>query len=179
MQIVERREKTVVIDGIVDSDVRSRNFAGKEKKDQFGKIVNSEGRRNFLLMLPEDIAEELKDRGCEVKYSKVTQPNDVAKPYVSVNVSYYLKPVEAYMISNGITTPLDEAHVHMLDGVDFGNLCLELDFGKVKVHPKNNVEYVPIFAQKVWAEIVPNYIASKYGAMMPGAVNTNDLPFQA
>lgn len=175
MQIVERKPRSIVIDGIVDRDVRSRNFGGEEKKHpETGRTVNSAGRRNFLLYIPEEIAEELKDRGCEVKYTKVRQPNDIPVPYVTVSLSYYLKPVEAYMISNGVTTPLDEAHVYMLNDVDFGNLCVELDFGKEKTH-QDGTPYIPIFAQKIWAEIVPNYIAEKYGAMMPGA--TTQVPF--
>ena len=51
---------------------------------------------------------------------------------------------------------------------------VELDFGKEKTH-QDGTTYIPIFAQKIWAEIVPNYIAEKYGAMMPGA--TTQVPF--
>ena len=34
MQIVERKPRGVIIDGIIDREVRSRNFKGEEKKDQ-------------------------------------------------------------------------------------------------------------------------------------------------
>ena len=72
MQIVERSARGLTIDGIVDREVRSRNFGGEEKKDRVtGRTVNSPGYRNFLLYVTEEIAEELKDRGCEVKYTKV------------------------------------------------------------------------------------------------------------
>ena len=162
MQIVERKARSFVIDGIVDREVRSRNFGGKEKKDQItGRTVNSPGYRNFLLFIDEEIAEELKDHGCEVKYTKVQGPNDVAMPYVSIIVSYYLKPVEVCMISNGVMTPLDETRVYMLDNVDLKNMCIELEFGKEKTH-LNGTKYVPLFAQKIWAEVIPSYFAEKY-----------------
>ena len=177
MQIVEKGSRgNIVIDGIVDREVRSRNFGGAEKKDRVtGRTVNSPGYRNFLLFIPEVIAEELKDRGCEVKYTKVQDPNDVAMPYVSVTVSYYLKPVEACLISNGNPTMLDEEHIYMLDNVDFKNVCVEFEFGKEKTHI-NGVKYIPIFLSKIWAEVVPNYFNEKYGHFNQPA---NDPPFNA
>ena len=162
MQIVERTNRGLIIDGIVDREVRSRNFKGEEKKDRVtGRTVNSPGYRNFLLFVSEEIAEELKDHGCEIKYTKVQDPNDVAVPYVSVTVSYYIKPVEACLISNGNPTMLDENHIGTLDNVDFKNVAIEIEFGKEKTH-LNGVKYVPIFLHKVWAEVVPNYFSEKY-----------------
>ena len=173
MQIVERKPRSIIIDGIVDREVQSRNFKGEEKKDKVtGRTVNSPGRRNFLLILNEEIAEELKDRGCEVKYKKVTNPNDVPEPFISVTVSYYLRPVDAYIISKGVTTPLDEAHVGKIDAVDIKNMAIELEFGKEKVHQAGasaGLSYVPIFANQIWVEVVPSYFMEKYGYMNGGA----------
>lgn len=178
MQIVERTSRGIIIDGIVDREVRARNFGGKEKKDQVtGRTVNSPGYRNFLLFVTEEIAEELKDRGCEVKYTRVQDPNDVAMPYVSITVSYYLKPVEAYLISNGVTTSLDADHIYTLDNVDIRNMAIELEFGKEKTH-MNGTKYIPLYAQQIWTEIVPSYFAEKYG--FPGqTVVSDETPFTA
>lgn len=163
MQIVERTARGLIIDGIVDREVRARNFAGKEKKDPVtGRTVNSEGYRNFLLFIPEDIAEELKAKGCEVKYTKVKDPNDEPMPYVSITVSYYIRPVEACLISNNNPTMLDEAHMYTLDNVDFKNVCIEVEFGREKTH-LNGAKYIPIFLQKIYAQIVPSYFNEKYG----------------
>ena len=180
MQIVERKSRSIIIDGIVDREVRSRNFGGEEKKDKVtGRTVNSPGYRNFLLFITEEIAEDLKDRGCEVKYTKVQGPNDVPMPYVSVTVSYFLKPVEAYMISNGNTTILDADHIRVFNSVDIRNMCLEVEFGKEKTH-NNGVTYVPLYAQKVWVEVTPDYFAEKYGYMAQPPVTapgTEEEPF--
>lgn len=162
MQIVERKPRSFIVDGIEDRQVRSRNFAGEEKKDPVtGRTVNGAGRRNFILRLSEEVAEDLKDHGCEVKYTQVRNPNDVAEPYVSVNISYYVKPVEACIISNGVMTSLDEAHIGKLDSVDIKNMAVELEFGKEKTH-LNGVKYIPIYAQQIWVEVVPSYFAEKY-----------------
>ena len=58
MQITARTDRGFIIDYIVDSDIRSRNFAGKEKRHPVtNTIVNGAGRKNFLLYhLPEDPA---------------------------------------------------------------------------------------------------------------------------
>lgn len=180
MQIVERKTRSFIIDGITDREVRARNFGGEEKKDRVtGRTVNSPGYRNFLLFVSEEIAEELKDRGCEIKYTKVQGPNDVPMPYVSITVSYFLKPVEACMISNGVPTQLDENHLQLLNRVDIKNMCLELETGKKKIH-NNGVEYIPLFAQKIWVDVVPDYIAEKYGYLNQGPVTapgTEEEPF--
>lgn len=180
MQIVERKTRSFIIDGITDREVRARNFGGEEKKDRVtGRTVNSPGYRNFLLFVSEEIAEELKDRGCEIKYTKVQGPNDVPMPYVSITVSYFLKPVEACMISNGVPTQLDENHLQLLNRVDIKNMCLELETGKKKVH-NNGTEYIPLFAQKIWVDVVPDYIAEKYGYLNQGPVTapgTEEEPF--
>ena len=184
MQIVERRNRTIVIDGIVDREVRSRNFGGEERKDRItGRTVNSPGRRNFLLFVSEEIAEELKDHGCEVKYTKVQGPNDVPMPYVSITVSYYVRPVEVCLISNGNMTPLDEDHIYTLNNMDFKNVCVEIAYGKEKTH-NNGTTYIPLYAQKIWAEVVPSYFAEKYGHLNAPPViapqvdgDPDELPF--
>lgn len=178
MQIVERTNRGITIDGIVDREVRSRNFGGEEKKDPYtGRTVNSPGYRNFLLYISEEIAEELKDLGCEVKYTKVQGPNDVPVPYISVSVSYYLKPVEANLISNNVVTPLDENHIDKINNVDIKNMCLQIEFGREKTH-MNGTKYIPVFAQKIWVEISPNYISEKYAYLnQPPMESDGQLPF--
>lgn len=187
MQIVERKDRSITIDGIVDREIRSRNFKGEEKRHPVtGTIVNNAGRRNFLLYLPEDVAEELKDRGCEVKYTKVSDPNDVARPYISISVSYYIKPVEAVVRHpNGNIVTLDEAHIGNLDSFDFRNVCLVLEFGREKVHPGNGVKYIPVFASSIFCDITPNYFSETYGgynvqggvAPAPAGPVNDDVPF--
>ena len=169
MQIVERSNRKFVVDGIVNDEVRSRNFGGEERKDRVtGRTVNSQGRRNFLLYITDEMADELSGQGVEIKMTRPQNPNDIPRPYVSVTISYYLKPVEAYIIANEQVTSLDEGHIYQLNDVDIKNMCMEIEFGKEKAH-LNGDKYVPLFAQRIWVEIVPSYINSRYGHLMPGA----------
>lgn len=179
MQIVERSSRGITINGITDGEMRSRNFKGEEKRHPVtGRTVNSAGRRNFLLWnLPEPIAEELKDHGADVKYSKLRDPNDVAVPYVSVNVSYYLKEVEAWSCCKDVNTRLDEAHIHYIDDYDIANACVTLEFGKEKTKENGDV-YKPIFLSFIKVDIVPNYVREQFSYLyeQPSGAQ-NELPF--
>lgn len=181
MQIVERTNRGLTIDGIKDENIRSRNFKGEEKKNpNTGRTVNNAGRRNFLLYsLPEEIAEELKDHGCDVKYTKLRDPNDVAVPYVSVSVSYYLKEVEAWTCCRGVNTRLDEAHIHLIDDYDIENACVILEFGKEKTKQNGDV-YIPIFLSFIKVDIVPNYVREQFAYLYEqGNPNGQDnIPFK-
>lgn len=178
MQIVERKEREITINGITDREIRSRNFKGEEKKHPItGKTVNSPGYRNFLLYIPEDIAEELKDHGCDVKYTKLRDPNDVSVPYVSVNVSYYLKAPEAWSCCKGVNTPLDEKHIHLIDDYDIANACMILEFGKEKMK-MNGDKYTPLFLSFIKVDIVPNYVREQFAYLYDHPVaDSGDMPF--
>lgn len=179
MQIVERNNKNLTINGITDREIRSRNFKGEEKKHPItGKTVNSAGYRNFLLYIPEDIAEELKNVGCDVKYTKLRDPNDIAVPYVSVNVSYYLRAPEAWSCCKGVNTPLDEAHIHLIDDYDIQNACVTLEFGKEKTKI-NGDKYIPLYLSFIKVDIVPNYVREQFAYLYdhPAAEQNGDMPF--
>lgn len=182
MKIVERNMRGpivrgVSIDGILDENVRSRNFKGAEQHDRnTGRIVNGQGRRNFLLFLADEVADELASYGCEIKFTHPRDDNDTPRPYMQLNVSYNLKPVEVHVISNNVDTQLDESHVGMLDDVDFSNLGLVLEFGKEKVH-QNGVHYIPAFVSQIWAEITPSYFGARYAYLNNGTGAEAETPF--
>lgn len=177
MQIVERTKRGITINGIVDREIRSRNFKGEEKRDPVtGRTVNSAGRRNFLLhSLPEEIAEELKDYGCDVKYTKIKDPNDVAVPYVSISVSYYLKEVEAWTCCKGVNTRLDQNHIHLIDDYDIENACITVEFGKEKTKQNGDV-YVPLFLSFIKVDIVPNYVREQFAYLYEQPSVPGDQP---
>ena len=175
MKIVEVSRRGFTIDGIIDSEVRARNFGGIEKKVG-NRTVNGEGRRNFLLYVSEEVAEQMKEMGCEVRYTTPRDENDIPRPFVSMNLSYYLKPVEVHLISNGIDTLLDENHVYQLNDVDFKNLGLVVELGKEKEH-QNGVKYIPMFVSQIWAEIVPSYFANRYSYLNSQIPEPEVTPF--
>lgn len=89
-----------------------RNFSGKESQ------YNREGDRNFGVILPEEVAADLIPLGWNVRRLK---PRDLDEegvepaPYISVAVSYKIKPPRIVMITSKARTNLDEERVGVLD----------------------------------------------------------------
>lgn len=188
MFIAQKTDNSIIIDDIVDREVRSRNFAGQERVNpKTNRVVNSEGRRNFILRLSPEVADELKARGCDVKMTIPQNPNDIPEPFVSVIVSYWLKnrPCQAESISQGVVTPIDEGHIHLFDSVTIERMILELEFGKKEKQHMDGTTYIPLYANHITCFIVPtvpSYIADVLGGFAPPAapqVPMNDLPFKA
>lgn len=179
MQIRDKQFRSFILTGITDEDVTNRNFAGVERRSRINpnQVVNSAGRRNFCVKLPFDIAEELKDYGCDVKYTRPRDENDEPRPFVQINVSYMFRPPEVHEIANGVDNVLDEAHIDELDRVEFGNLELLLEIGKEKMH-NDGTKYRPLFANLIWAEIVPNYFQTKLANLRAPYQGDDETPFE-
>ena len=103
--------------------ISRKNFAGKEKRHpKTGKVVNSEGNRNFLLIIPDDMVNGLIDEGWNVRQfrpDEVTgEPGDY---YIAVKVGFAYKPPTIWLItdkkSGKTRTRLDEDDVKILDEV--------------------------------------------------------------
>lgn len=81
---------------IEDAEVMFRNFAGAEK------MYNSEGDRNFCIMLDPFLAEQLRDKGWNVKTLKAREEGDEPRPYIEVSVNYSKgRPPRVVLLTNG------------------------------------------------------------------------------
>jgi len=101
-----------------------RNFAGKEGQ------YNAEGDRNFGLILPPEIAEQMSRDGWNVKVLKPRDELDeeLGTPWIPVSVGYKIRPPRIYMITHikgqPRRTPLGEDEIEVLDWVDIENVDL-------------------------------------------------------
>lgn len=89
-----------------------RNFSGKETK------FNAAGHRNFGVVIPEDMKNQLIEDGWNVR---ILAPRDEAEDpvsYISVNVAFEQMPPVIYLISGKTKTILDESSVSELDYAD-------------------------------------------------------------
>ena len=66
---------------IEHAEIRFANFSGIEKN------YNPAGKRNFCVMLDDDTAKDMLDRGMNVKYLPAVEGED-PKPYIQVSLSY-------------------------------------------------------------------------------------------
>jgi hypothetical protein len=98
-----------------DARVIWRNFAGEER------LYNAEGNRNFTVILPEDVGEQMIKAGWNVKRLKPRDDNDLGDLSLKVKVSYKgrSKPKASLVtLSRNSRTPLDEDMIDLLDYAD-------------------------------------------------------------
>ena len=98
--------RNVLID---DARIIFRNFAGKEG------MYNREGDRNFSVILPPDLADQLAKDGWNVKWLKARDDTEPDAPYLQVSVSYKSRPPRVAMITSRGRTNLGEDELELLD----------------------------------------------------------------
>lgn len=73
------RDGTILIE---NARLMFRNFAGREQ------TFNSAGDRNFCIMLEDELAEQMRADGWNIKELKPRDEGDLPQPYVQVKVNY-------------------------------------------------------------------------------------------
>lgn len=105
------------------------NFSGRES------AYNQEGQRNFAVVLPQEVADELSAEGWNVKVGKVQENSEEPPPlFIQVSVRFDIRPPRITMLTNGGTTRtiLDESTVGILDVADIQSvdiICSGYEWG--------------------------------------------------
>ena len=98
-----------------------RNFAGR------GDKFNREGDRNFALMIPtEEIANDLVERGWNVKIREAREEGDAPFMFLPVKVKFNDHGPMVYLISGNRRVRLDEESVSCLDDIDIVSVDLDI-----------------------------------------------------
>lgn len=112
------RQSNLEIEG---ADIFFRNFGGAPG------MFNDKGERSFCVSLddqPDELIQQMRQDGWNVKFSKVREEGDVPRPYLQVKVSYKIKPPTIVMITSKGRTNLTEEMIEVLDWVDLANVDL-------------------------------------------------------
>lgn len=105
---------------IDDARIIYRNFSG------VGSKFNREGDRNFAVYIPdEDTAEELKERGWNVKIKPPREDGDDPFMFLPVKIKFNDRGPAVYLVTGNKKTPLNEKTVSCLDDIDI--LSVDLD----------------------------------------------------
>lgn len=115
---------------IDDARIIHRNFAGA------GNMYNREGDRNFSVVIEtRELADELIERGWNVKIKESSDPGEVPLMYLPVKVKYFDdRGPSAYLKSGNAVTKLDENTIHRLDKVSVLSADLDIrpyDWGPI------------------------------------------------
>ena len=105
---------------IDDARIIYRNFSGA------GSKFNREGDRNFAIYIDdEDIANELRDRGWNVKIKPPREDGDDPFMFLPVKIKFNDRGPSVYLVTGNKKTPLNENTVSCLDDIDI--LSVDLD----------------------------------------------------
>lgn len=106
---------------IDDARIVYRNFSGT------GSKFNREGDRNFAVVIPdEDMADELVNRGWNVKIKPPRDEDDTPFMFLPVKIKFNERGPKVYLQSGEKTVELDEEGIDCLDDVDILGVDLDI-----------------------------------------------------
>lgn len=130
------------------------NFSGLEG------VFNAKGKRNFLAVLPEDIAQAMQEDGWNVKRFKPKEEGVEPEPFIQVQVKFGKRPPRIVLVSSRGKTQLDEEMVSILDWVNIIKCDLIIRPYNWS-NPAGN-EGVAAYAQAVYVTIELDKLEEKY-----------------
>ena len=106
---------------IDDARIVYRNFSGT------GSKFNREGDRNFAGVIPDqDMADELVNRGWNVKIKPPRDEDDAPFMFLPVKIKFNERGPKVYLQSGEKTVELDEEGIDCLDDVDILGVDLDI-----------------------------------------------------
>ena len=106
---------------IDDARIIYRNFAGR------GDKYNREGDRNFAVVIPdEEMANELTDRGWNVKIKPPREDGDTPFMFLPVKVKFNDRGPNVYLKTGNNQNRLDEESIGLIDNIDIIGVDLDI-----------------------------------------------------
>lgn len=110
------------------------NFKGRESQ------FNSQGDRNFCVVLDDKTAKKMAKDGWNVKFPEPRDEEEIRDPYIQVSVKYKIRPPKIVMLTSTSRTFLTEDNVEILDGMDFRNVDLIANASYWEVGGKSGIK---------------------------------------
>lgn len=114
---------------IDDARIIYRNFAGR------GDKYNREGDRNFAVLIPDEkLADELVERGWNVKIKPPREDGDTPFMFLPVKVKFNNRGPIVYLETGNAQNRLDEEGVGTIDDIDIVSVDLDIrpyDWGPI------------------------------------------------
>lgn len=141
---------------IEDARIIFRNFRGEEQR------YNPAGKRNFCVVIPEEMEEPLIADGWNIKYLEPRDEDDRKTAYIQVAVSYDNYPPVVYMISNGRKTLLGPETIDLLDRAELETVDLVIS---PYVWNLSGGSGVKAYLKELYATVKVSKFAEKYSDM--------------
>jgi hypothetical protein len=149
-------EGTVVMEGV---RIIFRNFSGKEGQ------YNREGDRNFGVILPPDVAEQMAADGWNVKWLKPREEDEdeTETPWLAVSVNFDKgKPPKVMLVTERGRTALNADTVDTLDWADITNVDLIVRPYTWEVSGRSGIK---AYLQSMYVTIEEDELERKYAEM--------------
>ena len=138
---------------IDDARIIYRNFSG------VGSKFNREGDRNFAVYIDdEDIANELRDRGWNVKIKPPREDGDDPFMFLPVKIKFNDRGPSVYLVTGNKKTPLNENTVSCLDDIDILSVDLDIRPYDWEVNDKTGRT---AYLQSIWVTQEVDRVASR------------------
>jgi len=138
---------------IENARIAFRNFSGKEGR------FNPKGRRNFCVLLEQDIAKELENDGWNIRYLQPRDPDDEPQPYLQVTVNYSNFPPKITAITSTSKTILEEETVNILDWAEYESIDLIIRPYNWEVNGKVGVK---AYLKTMYITLIEDEFEAKY-----------------
>lgn len=134
-----------------------RNFSGRE--DTF----NKEGDRNFSLVLDDDIANDLRKQGWNIKQKENQETGELYPPTLEISVAFNKYPPSVWLLrqtSEGIKRVLlSQENVGNLDTIEIENIDLTVRGYRWQVNDKTGIK---AYAKEIFVTAYQTPLDSKY-----------------
>lgn len=139
---------------IENAEIRFRNFKGEEGK------FNPKGRRNFCVFLPDDFAEDLEEKGWNVKWLEPKDDRDADRQaYLQVGVTFDVYPPQIVLISGGRKTLLNEETIGILDWAEIEKADLIIRPYNWEVNGRKGIK---AYVKALYVTLVEDEFEAKY-----------------
>lgn len=139
---------------IEDARIMFRNFEGNEGP------YNRKGDRNFAVVIPDSLVQQLIDDGWNVKFLPAREEGDEDVAYVQVAVSFKNRPPRVVMITSSGRTNLNEETIESLDHVDIKVVDVICRAYEWTVQDKTGIK---AYLQTMFVTINEDALELKYG----------------
>lgn len=138
---------------IRDAELAFLNFAGKP--DTF----NPQGKSQFCIMLPDDVASHMQRDGWNVKFLRAREEGDEPRPYISVEVSYKIRPPRIRTITPAGQTVLGQGEVALIDWMDIKKADVTINPSAWEVNGKTGIK---AYLGALYLHIVMDELEAEY-----------------
>lgn len=146
-----------------DVRIAFRNFSGVEGR------FNPPGKRNFLALLPDDIANLMAEDGWKIGHLKSRDEDEEPQAFLPVAVSFANRPPRIVMITSRGKTPLDEGMVSLLDWAEILKVDLIVRPYQWDVSGKSGIK---AYVQSMFITLFEDELERKYIDVPDSAANS-------